>query len=305
MAERCLEARGRGLETDQGNPRLVQIQQFEPRPGRHVGDHYYRHFTDGRRRECGSGNCRQRCGGIRDRNGSSAYGNRVGSGRWCRRRFNRRCRVGERDGLAIAKDVTSSDSLKNYVAAGVSGGIAGQGIGVRLAVNSALKTVVNGGKFKDNLAQAAIGLAADALSGAIYEKVGDSLVGSGLPTKVAVHAIVGGLIGEAAGGDFATAALAAGANKALIQMVGDKIFPGAAHEQVLAMTSQLLGMTVAAAAGGSEKDQQVAGWVAQQGTVYNYLKHEEADALSKELVGCRTNSDPAACRGGVEKNIRT
>ncbi|MFJ2285194.1 DUF637 domain-containing protein [Pseudomonas iridis] len=48
---------------------------------------------------------------------------------------------------AIAKDVTSSDSLKNYVAAGVSGGIAGQGIGVRLAVNSALKTVVNGGKF--------------------------------------------------------------------------------------------------------------------------------------------------------------
>ncbi|MGY1446341.1 DUF637 domain-containing protein [Pseudomonas chlororaphis] len=187
---------------------------------------------------------------------------------------------------AVVKDVTSSDSLKSYVVAGVSGGIAGQSIGVRLAVNSALKTVVNGGKFKDNLSQAAIGLAADALSGAIYEKVGDRLVGTGLPTKVAVHAIVGGLIGEAAGGDFTTAALAAGANKALIQKFGDEIFPGVAHEQVLAMTSQLLGMTVAAAAGGSEKDQQVAGWVAQQATVYNELKHKEVEDLIEEGKAC-------------------
>ncbi|QXZ11959.1 filamentous hemagglutinin N-terminal domain-containing protein [Pseudomonas sp. AO-1] len=184
---------------------------------------------------------------------------------------------------AVIKDVTSTDSLKNYVAAGVSGGIAGQAIGVRLAVNSALKTVVNGGKFKDNLSQAIIGLAADALSGAIYEKVGDSLLGSGLPTKVAVHAIVGGLIGEAAGGDFATSALAAGANKALIDLAGEKIFPGAAHDQVLAMTSQLLGMTVAAAAGGSDKDQQVAGWVAQQATANNYLTHAQKEAISKQL----------------------
>ncbi|WP_223815934.1 two-partner secretion domain-containing protein [Pseudomonas chlororaphis] len=187
---------------------------------------------------------------------------------------------------AVVKDVTSSDSLKSYAVAGVSGGLAGANIGARLAANAALKTVVNGGKFKDNLGQAAVGLAADMLTGAIYEKVGDSLVGSGLPTKVAVHAIVGGLIGEAAGGDFATSALAAGANKALIQMVGDKIFPGVAHEQVLAMTSQLLGMTVAAAAGGSDKDQQVAGWVAQQATVYNELKHKEVEKLIEEGKAC-------------------
>ena len=60
----------------------------------------------------------------------------------------------------FAKDVTSSESLKNYVAAGVSGGIGGANIGVRLAVNSALQTVTNGGKFKDNLSQAAVGLVA-------------------------------------------------------------------------------------------------------------------------------------------------
>ncbi|MBU5237323.1 DUF637 domain-containing protein, partial [Vibrio cholerae] len=83
--------------------------------------------------------------------------------------------------------------------------------------------------FRDNVVQAAIGMAADGLSGAIYNKVGDALLGTNLSTKVAVHAIVGGLIGEAAGGDFRTAALAAGANEALISLVGDKIFPGDQH----------------------------------------------------------------------------
>ncbi|WWG81859.1 hypothetical protein VRC34_12005 [Pseudomonas poae] len=111
-----------------------------------------------------------------------------------------------------------------------------------------------------------------------------------LSTKVAVHAIVGGLIGEAAGGDFRTAALAAGANKALISLVGDKIFPGDQHERLLAMTSQLLGMTVAAAAGGDAKAQEKAAWVAQQATVYNNLKHVEAEALLKEIKDCRATN---------------
>ncbi|MCO1993836.1 hemagglutinin, partial [Pseudomonas aeruginosa] len=170
---------------------------------------------------------------------------------------------------AVAKDVSSSDSLKGYAVAGISGGFMPSSLGAQLAVRSALNTVVNGGKFRDNVAQAAISMAADALSGAIFDKVGDALVGSGLPKKVAVHAIVGGLIGEAAGGDFRTAALAAGANEALVSLVGEKIFPGEAHERVLAMTSQLIGMTVAAAAGGDTKAQEKAAWVAQQATVYN------------------------------------
>ena len=204
----------------------------------------------------------------------------------------------------VAEDVTSSDSLKNYAIAGVSGGIGSANIGLQLAVNSALKTVLQGGKFKDNLAQAAVMMAADVLSGYLYQNVGDALNGSGLATKVAVHAIVGGLIAEAAGGDFRTAALAAGANEALLEMFGSDIFPGEAHQRVLAMTSQLVGMTVAAAAGGSAKDQEKAGWVTQQAAAYNYLQHEEADALAKELVGCRGNPDPVACRGQVQKKYQ-
>lgn len=208
---------------------------------------------------------------------------------------------------AVFKDITSSDSLKNLAAAGISGGVGGYftdaslttQLGARLAVSSALKTVVSGGKFIDNVGESALGLATDALTGAIYNQVGSSLVGTGLPTRVAVHAIVGGLIGELAGGDFATSALAAGANKALIQAYGEQLFPGMAHDQLLAMTSQLLGMTVAAVAGGSDKDQQVAGWLAQQATVNNYLKHEEVDKFADELVGCRGAENPGACRTDV------
>ncbi|HEF4760095.1 TPA: hemagglutinin repeat-containing protein [Pseudomonas putida] len=194
----------------------------------------------------------------------------------------------------------SSDSLKGYVIAGVSGGIGGDNIGLQLAINSALKTVLQGGKFKDNLTQAAVMMAADALSGYLYQNVGNALNGSGLATKVAVHAIVGGLIGEAAGGDFRTAALAAGANEALLELVGKDIFPGDAHARLIAMVSQLVGITVAAVAGGSPKDQEVAGWLTQQAAVNNYLQHEEVDSLAQELVGCRTNSDPVACRGQVQ-----
>ncbi|WP_271409609.1 two-partner secretion domain-containing protein [Pseudomonas sp. Q1-7] len=187
---------------------------------------------------------------------------------------------------AALKDTFDNDSLKGYIAAGVSGGIGGANLGLQIAVNSAVKTVLQGGKFKDNLTQAAIDLAANALSGAIYQTVGDSLVGTGLPTKVAVHAIVGGLIAEAAGGDFRTGALAAGANEALIDTFGKDLFPGEAHDRVLAMTSQLIGITVAAAAGGDEKAQEKAGWVAQQATVNNYLKHEEVEQMLSERAAC-------------------
>lgn len=200
----------------------------------------------------------------------------------------------------IAKDVTSSDSLKGYAIAGLSGPIAklfgvtgaftAADLGRQLAVNSALKTVVNGGSFTENIGQAALDLSASLLSGMIYEQVGAKLVGSELSTKVAVHAIVGGLIAEAAGGDFASGAIAAGANKALVQAFGDDLFPGAAHERLLAMTSQLIGMTVAAGLGGSAKDQEVAGWVAQQGTIYNELQHKEIEALIGEAKTCKAQN---------------
>jgi filamentous hemagglutinin len=186
----------------------------------------------------------------------------------------------------VFTDITSSDALKNYAAAGIGAGYSPQNFGLQLSVNAALKTVTQGGSFKDNLGQAAIGLIADAVSGAIYNQVGDALVNAGLPTKVAVHALVGGLMAEAAGGDFRTGAMAAGANEAVVAAFGEKIFPGDQHEKLLAMTSNLIGMTVASAAGGDEKSQEKAGWVAQQATLNNYLFHEELEEMATKIKGC-------------------
>ncbi|RMO77380.1 DUF637 domain-containing protein, partial [Pseudomonas syringae group genomosp. 3] len=176
-------------------------------------------------------------------------------------------------------DLGSVDGFTNY-----AGYTLAQG-----GFSAAANTAINGGSLTDNLAQAAITSAADAMSAGIYNKLGTKLEFSGLPSKLAAHALVGGLIAELAGGDFRSGALAAGANEAFVNLVGDKIFVGESHDKLLAMTSQLVGLTAAAAAGGTDKDQAVAGWVAQQATTFNYLEHSEKEAFIKEMLGCDTD----------------
>lgn len=62
------------------------------------------------------------------------------------------------------------------------------------------------------------------------------------------------------------------------------------------MTSQLLGVSIAAAAGGDNKDQAVAGWVAQQATIYNALEHHEVEAMIKEARECTSTQTCAQIR---------
>ncbi|WP_082341942.1 two-partner secretion domain-containing protein [Pseudomonas thivervalensis] len=225
---------------------------------------------------------------------------------------------------AVLKDVTSTESLKGYLtsglAAGFASGVLDKAFGVsaenaskathgfELASTDGLtkfvgytlaekgfgavtNTAINGGSLKNNLAQASISAAADVLSASIYNRLGTQLEFTGIPAKVGAHAIVGGLIAEAAGGSFRTGALAAGANEAFVASVGDKIFVGDMHDQLLAMTSQLIGVTVSAAAGGSDKEQEVAGWVAQQATKFNSLDHPTAERLLNELKGCKSGGN--------------
>lgn len=223
---------------------------------------------------------------------------------------------------AALKDVTSADAMKGYVisglAAGFAAGVLDKSFGVKTAdlskathgfelgtmdgftkfagytaaqggFNAVANTAINGGSLKDNLAQVAISSAADVLTAGIYNKLGSQLEFSGLTAKVGAHALVGGLIAELAGGDFRTGALAAGANEAFVASVGDKIFAENSRDQLLAMTSQLIGLTVAAAAGGSDKDQAVASWVASQATKFNSLDHPTAERLLDELKACKAN----------------
>lgn len=223
---------------------------------------------------------------------------------------------------AAIKDVTSAESMKGYLvtglAAGFAAGVLDKAFGVKpedaakathgfdlgntadlikfgdytFAQNgfsAVANTAINGGSLKDNLAQSAISSAADVMSAGIYNRLGTQLEFSGLPGKMGAHALVGGLIAELAGGDFRTGALAAGANEAFVASVGDKIFNNGMHDQLLAMTSQLIGLTVAAAAGGSDKDQAIAGWVASQATKFNSLDHPTAEKLLADLKECRAS----------------
>lgn len=223
---------------------------------------------------------------------------------------------------AVLKDVTSSDSIKGYLKSGLAAGFAAGVLDKAFSVSpenagtathgfklgeldgftkfagyslaekgfgAVTNVAFDGGSLKDQMAQASISAIADVLSASVYNKLGSQLEFTGVPGKVGAHAIVGGLIAEAAGGSFRTGALAAGANEAFVAAVGDSIFSGPMHDQLLAMTSQLIGTTVATVAGGSAKDQQVAGWVAQQATKFNSLDHPTAKRLLKELNDCKAN----------------
>ncbi|RTU26159.1 hypothetical protein DY972_33450 [Pseudomonas aeruginosa] len=128
----------------------------------------------------------------------------------------------------------------------------------------------------------------------------------GSPGKILLHAVMGGLAAEAAGGDFKTGALAAGINEALVdslsQIYGE--MDDANKESLLVMNSQVIGVLAAAAQGGDEKALQTGAWVAGTATQYNFIKHEEVGELADELVDCRSKSDPATCRREVEQKYR-
>ena len=91
----------------------------------------------------------------------------------------------------------------------------------------AVHCAILGGSLEDNLQTALTNQVHHLLQAGVFNAVGDVAEGKwigidwadGSAEKVALHAVVGGLLSEATGGDFATGALAAGANEALIEQL--------------------------------------------------------------------------------------
>lgn len=117
--------------------------------------------------------------------------------------------------------------------------------------------------------------------------------------KIGLHALMGGLAAEAAGGDFKTGALAAGLNEAIVDKLADVYGHMDLEEKrrLLVMNSQVLGVLTAAAQGGGEKSLQTGAWVAGNATQYNYLTDHEMQSLAKELRECEPQG---TCRKIVE-----
>ncbi|WP_260407449.1 DUF637 domain-containing protein, partial [Pseudomonas cichorii] len=203
---------------------------------------------------------------------------------------------------AVFKDVTSSDAMKGYLISGVTAGLTSayfDGLtgthfdqATQKLVGVPLDTLKGIGQFAGNqllqagtstLLSKALGVessGSDALKNALFNTlaaasfnaVGDytyNVFETGTPPKIIIHAMVGGLLSKATGGDFKTGALAAGANEALVGHLNTLV---SGNESLLSMSSQIVGVLAAA----SQKDAdassiQKGAWIANNATQYNLL----------------------------------
>ncbi|WP_395609742.1 DUF637 domain-containing protein [Pseudomonas sp. B22129] len=218
---------------------------------------------------------------------------------------------------ATLKDVTSSDNLKSYAVSSVTAGLTSSYFDgwtgtttdtvTGKVTGPALNTWSGVGQFAGNqvlqggtstLLNKALGQggsAGDALKNALFNTlaaasfnaVGDytkDVYATGTPQKIAIHAMVGGLLAEITGGDFKTGALAAGANEALVGHLNDLV---KGDQNLLSMSSQLVGLLAAASqADGDASKLEKGVWVAKNATQYNFLNHLDVVELEAAEKDC-------------------
>ncbi|MCW1246065.1 DUF637 domain-containing protein [Pseudomonas sp. SAICEU22] len=211
---------------------------------------------------------------------------------------------------AIAKDVTSRDSLKGYAVSIATAGVT-QGLGydastvgfnaesvktvaMKVAADATIKTAVYGGSFQDNLATSLAGTAASIGGAYGAGKIGDLGLAGGSLEAIVLHSALGGLMAEVMGGDFRTGAIAGGANEVLIGLLGDTLLPShlepgtpeytRAQENLVAL-SKVVGVLGAAASNG---DLDVAAQVAGNATQYNFLSHRDVQELTDKAKNCES-----------------
>lgn len=243
---------------------------------------------------------------------------------------------------AVFKDVTSKDALKSYAIAAVTaamtqgyfGDLTGtttdsitgkivfsdpsvtlgslEGIG-RFAANQALqngtatalsKIMGQGGNQGDALKTTLY----NTLAAASFNAVGDytkDLYSDGSLQKIAIHAIVDGLLSQVSGGDFKSGALAGGANEAMV----DQLYTWVGGDQnLLNMSSQLVGMLAAATLKSADAESlQKGAWVAENATQYNHDNHltstQEVDRDLRDELGLPMSPAEQAAMGDVSLHI--
>ncbi|THF34234.1 filamentous hemagglutinin N-terminal domain-containing protein [Pseudomonas atacamensis] len=216
---------------------------------------------------------------------------------------------------AVFADVTSSDALRGYVISGLTAGLASAYlndlVGIKVdpvtnkVISPPLATWTGVGQFAGSqvlqggtsaLINKALGGDANVsdvlktalfntLAAASFSLVGDltkNVIDDGSAAKVAIHAMVGGLLSQATGGDFATGALAAGANEALIAYLDDLV---KGDKNLLSMSSQIIGVL----AGSVQKNVDAntlanAAWVTKFATQFNRQLHKEDKELAAHLA---------------------
>ncbi|KYO75203.1 DUF637 domain-containing protein [Pseudomonas aeruginosa] len=135
-----------------------------------------------------------------------------------------------------------------------------------------------GGSYIDNLGNAMAGQARNLGMAVGFNFIGDSVkYPDGSPPKIMAHALMGGLLAEASGSDFKTGAAAAGANEAMINLLGKMV---GGDQNLELMASQLVGVAAASAVNG---DVSLGAEIAKSGTAYNRQLHPDEIKFASDV----------------------
>ncbi|MCO3676016.1 hypothetical protein FA142_25760, partial [Pseudomonas aeruginosa] len=157
------------------------------------------------------------------------------------------------------------------------GGFAAYSIAQGFA-QSVMQQAAYGGSYIDNLGNAMAGQARNLGMAVGFNFIGDSVKYSdGSPPKIMAHALMGGLLAEASGSDFKTGAAAAGANEAMINLLGKMV---GGDQNLELMASQLVGVAAASAVNG---DVSLGAEIAKSGTAYNRQLHPDEIKFASDV----------------------
>ncbi|WP_273692484.1 DUF637 domain-containing protein [Pseudomonas aeruginosa] len=157
------------------------------------------------------------------------------------------------------------------------GGFAAYSIAQGFA-QSVMQQAAYGGSYIDNLGNAMAGQARNLGMAVGFNFIGDSVkYPDGSPPKIMAHALMGGLLAEASGSDFKTGAAAAGANEAMINLLGKMV---GGDQNLELMASQLVGVAAARAVNG---DVSLGAEIAKSGTAYNRQLHPDEIKFASDV----------------------
>ncbi|OAI58852.1 hemagglutinin, partial [Ralstonia solanacearum] len=141
----------------------------------------------------------------------------------------------------------------------------------------------------------------------LYKQVGNFLEKQPTEVRVAVHALVGGLISRAMGGEFAAGAAGAGVATLAMETVGKELessdtlrqLPEKDRKALMQLVSGAIGGIVAGAVSGSGSAAAAAGATSQMAEQFNRQLHKsEKDAIHEAAHGDKAKEDrltKAAC----------
>ncbi|MFJ5238029.1 filamentous hemagglutinin N-terminal domain-containing protein [Pseudomonas neuropathica] len=238
---------------------------------------------------------------------------------------------------AVVKETFSKDNLKSAAISGLTAGVTKgvidpqlgghtvpfnnltkgfdlntlQGIGgfavhagAQGLAGGAIKTVIGGGSYSDNLKEGLVSQAGNVAAATAFNFVGGysqnhwqaakdagdttgmAMWAEGGVARTAMHALMGGAISSATGGDFKTGAVAAGASQAMASVLNSTF--DTQPELLRQAFSQIVGLTAAGLAGG---DVNKASWVALMADEYNRQLHQKETLALEKLQ--KENPDKA------------